>query len=281
MDRRVLQRGSPAVRSIAAASGTLPSTPPPSAPLVTLNGVTKQYANGTVALANVDLQVRHGEFVTLVGPSGCGKSTVLRIIAGLGGVTRGEITVDGRLPEQARKASHALGFVFQDPTLLPWKTVQGNVELLLKLRGVSAAERARVVADKIRLVGLEGFEHAYPRALSGGMRMRVSIARALASEPKLLLMDEPFGALDEITRQRLNVELLEVWRAAQCTVLFVTHSVFEAVFLSTRVVVMSSRPGRVTGELEIDAPYPRHSDFRTSPEFGALASRVFAALQDA
>jgi NitT/TauT family transport system ATP-binding protein len=249
--------------------------------LVQLRGLTKQYINGTVALRDVDLDVRQGEFVTLVGPSGCGKSTILRIIAGLGNATSGEVTVEGRPPELARKASDSMSFVFQDPTLLPWQTVQANVELLPKLRGVDRATRARIAAEKISLVGLDGFERVYPRELSGGMKMRVSIARALASEPKLLLMDEPFGALDEITRQRLNVELLRVWQAANCTVLFVTHNVFEAVFLSTRVVVMSQRPGRVVGEFPIGTAYPRPEAFRTSPEFIRLAAGVSAALQQA
>jgi NitT/TauT family transport system ATP-binding protein len=249
--------------------------------LVDIRRVNKRYANGTVALQNVDLTVHPGEFVTLVGPSGCGKSTILRIIAGLGDVTSGEVTVDGQPPQQARAGSHEMSFVFQDPTLLPWQTAQGNAELPLKLRRVPAAERARVVDEKLRLVGLNGFANVYPRELSGGMKMRVSIARALSLEPKLLLMDEPFGALDEITRQRLNVDLLDMWQSAGCTVLFVTHSTFEAVYLSTRIVVMSSRPGRIVEEFVVDEPYPRPPEFRTSAKFVDLAARVFASLRDA
>jgi NitT/TauT family transport system ATP-binding protein len=250
-------------------------------PLIELRRVSKRYANGTVALTDVSLDVMPGEFVTLVGPSGCGKSTILRIVAGLGSVTSGQVTVDGMAPERARAGSHEMGFVFQDPTLLPWLTAKANVELPLKIRGVPRAERSRIADEKLTLVGLDGFGKVYPRELSGGMKMRVSIARALSQEPKLLLMDEPFGALDEITRQRLNDDLLDMWRAAGCTVVFVTHSVFESVFLSTRIVVMSSRPGRIVDEVTVDEPYPRPPEFRTSARFGELAARVFATLRSA
>jgi NitT/TauT family transport system ATP-binding protein len=265
-------------------AATRPDTPdhrPAAQPLIDLRRVNKRYANGTVALSDISLRVMPGEFVTLVGPSGCGKSTVLRIIAGLGAVTSGQVAVDGQPPARARAGSHEMSFVFQEPTLLPWQTVQGNAELPMKLRGVSKDERARVVSEKLKLVGLDSFAKVYPRELSGGMKMRVSIARALTLEPKVLLMDEPFGALDEITRQRLNDELLELWRVAGCTVLFVTHNVFEAVFLSTRVLVMSSRPGRIVEELVVDEPYPRPPEFRTSPRFTALAARLFASLRQA
>ena len=251
-----------------------------SAPLIDLRGVSKRYANGTLALLNVDLGVRPGELVTLVGPSGCGKSTILRIVAGLGDVTAGQVMVDGMPPARARASSHEMSFVFQDATLLPWLTVQANVELPLKIRGVPGRERAAAASEKLKLVGLDGFAKVYPRELSGGMKMRVSIARALASEPKVLLMDEPFGALDEITRQKLNDDLLEMWQAAGCTILFVTHNVFEAVFLSTRVVVMANHPGRIVGELAVDEPYPRPPEFRTSARFGELAAKVFGRLRD-
>ena len=264
-----------------AASAPAPAADAAGQPLIDVRRVNKRYANGTVALADVSLQVMPGEFVTLVGPSGCGKSTILRIVAGLGDVTSGRVTVDGQPPAQARAGSNEMSFVFQDATLLPWQTVQGNVELPLKLRGVPKADRVGVVAEKLKLVGLDGFAKVYPRELSGGMKMRVSIARALALEPKVLLMDEPFGALDEITRQRLNDELLDLWRVAGCTVLFVTHNVFEAVFLSTRVMVMSSRPGRIVEEIAVDEPYPRPPEFRTSPRFTELAARLFASLRHA
>jgi NitT/TauT family transport system ATP-binding protein len=254
---------------------------PVAKPLIDIRGVNKRYANGTVALRNISMSVHPGEFVTLVGPSGCGKSTILRIVAGLGDVTSGEVLVDDRAPAEARADSHEMSFVFQDPTLLPWQTVQANTELPLRIRGVPAAERSRIAREKLDLVGLTGFERVYPRELSGGMKMRVSIARALSLEPKLLLLDEPFGALDEITRQRLNVDLLDMWQAARCTVVFVTHSVFEAVYLSTRILVMSNRPGRIVAEVPIDEPYPRPPEFRTSARFGELAARVFALLRDA
>jgi NitT/TauT family transport system ATP-binding protein len=249
-------------------------------PLIELRDVTKRYANGTLALLNVGLSVQPGELVTLVGPSGCGKSTILRIVTGLGDVTAGQVVVDGMPPDKARASSHEMSFVFQDATLLPWLTVQANVELPLKIRGVPSKERAAAAAEKLKLVGLDGFARVYPRELSGGMKMRVSIARALASEPKILLMDEPFGALDEITRQKLNDDLLQMWQAAGCTIVFVTHNVFEAVFLSTRVVVMGNRPGRIVGELPIPEPYPRPPEFRTSARFGEYAAGVFGRLRD-
>ncbi|HEY8491872.1 MAG TPA: ABC transporter ATP-binding protein [Dehalococcoidia bacterium] len=250
-------------------------------PVVDVRNVGKVYQNGTLALSDVTLQLHAGEFVTLLGPSGCGKSTVLRIVAGLGKPSSGSVAVDGQEPEAARRRGHEMAFVFQDPTLLPWLTVRKNTELPLKLRGVGRKERERLASSAIRLVGLTGFEQAYPRELSGGMKMRVSIARALAQEPKVLLMDEPFGALDEITRQRLNEDLLDMWQAAQWTVLFVTHNVFEAAYLSTRIVVMSSRPGRIVADIPVDAPYPRPPEFRSSPGFGALVSAVVQFLRDA
>jgi NitT/TauT family transport system ATP-binding protein len=228
--------------------------------LVSLAGVSKAYANGTVALRNVSFQVRPGEFISLVGPSGCGKSTILRIVSGLGPISAGQVLVAGLPPERARRERQDMAFVFQDATLLPWRSVQKNVELPLQLRGVDRARRRQIALETLETVGLAEFAHAYPRALSGGMRMRVSIARALAAHPKLLLMDEPFGALDELTRSRLNV--------------------FEAVFLSTRILVMSPRPGRIIADLPVDLPHPREPGIRTSLEFNMMASKVLAALQE-
>jgi NitT/TauT family transport system ATP-binding protein len=242
--------------------------------------VSKAYANGTVALRSASFTVTPGEFVSLVGPSGCGKSTILRIVAGLGPISAGEVRVDGLPPERARRERGDLAFVFQDATLLPWRTVLGNVELPLQLRGVSARQRRAQALDTLETVGLAEFAREYPRQLSGGMKMRVSIARALAAKPSLLLMDEPFGALDELTRGRLNVELLRIVALAGWTVLFVTHNVFEAVFLSSRLLVMSPRPGRIVADMPIDLPYPRDPAIRTSLEFNMIASRVLATLQE-
>jgi NitT/TauT family transport system ATP-binding protein len=252
----------------------------PAQPLVSLEGVSKAYANGTIALRNANFTVMPGEFISLVGPSGCGKSTVLRIVAGLGPISAGEVRVAGLSPEQARRDRQDMAFVFQDATLLPWRTVVRNVELPLQMRGVSRADRRARVAKALETVGLTDFAREYPRQLSGGMKMRVSIARALVAQPKLMLMDEPFGALDEMTRARLNVELLRIVALAGWTVLFVTHNVFEAVFLSSRVLVMSPRPGRIVADLPIDLPYPREPGIRTSMEFNMVASRVLTALQE-
>jgi NitT/TauT family transport system ATP-binding protein len=242
--------------------------------------VSKAYANGTVALKNANFNVKQGEFISLVGPSGCGKSTVLRIVAGLGPISSGEVRIAGLAPEQARREHQDMAFVFQDATLLPWRTVIRNVELPLQMRGVPRSERRTRAMEALETVGLTDFAREYPRQLSGGMKMRVSIARALAARPHLMLMDEPFGALDEMTRGRLNVELLRIVALAGWTVLFVTHNVFEAVFLSTRVLVMSPRPGRIVADLPIDLPYPREPGIRTSLEFNMTASRVLAALQE-
>jgi len=250
-----------------------------SASLVALRGVDKRFPSGTQALRGFDLDVRDGEFVSLLGPSGCGKSTALRIIAGLSEPTAG--AVEWALPQAPADARSRIGFVFQEPTLMPWTSVFNNVLLPLKLKGGDAGTaRARVVAALDR-VGLKDFGRAYPRELSGGMRMRVSIARALVTEPPLLLMDEPFAALDEITRFKLNNDLLQVWQALRTTVVFVTHSVFESVYLSSRIVVMAARPGRVFTELAIDAPYPRDQNFRTSAEYAALCRRTSEALAQA
>jgi len=250
------------------------------APLVLLRNVSKAYANGTVALRGANLAVRPGEFISLVGPSGCGKSTILRIVAGLGPISAGEVHVAGLPPDRARRERQDMAFVFQDATLLPWRRVIRNVELPLQLRRVAKQTRRGLAMDALATVGLTEFAREYPRQLSGGMKMRVSIARALVAKPSLMLMDEPFGALDEITRGRLNVELLRIVALAGWTVIFVTHNVFEAVFLSSRVVVMSPRPGRIVADIPIDLPYPRDPALRTSLEFNLTANRVLAHLQE-
>ena len=249
----------------------------PLSPLVALRSVDKTFPNGTSALAGLDLEVRAGEFLSLLGPSGCGKSTALRIVAGLSEPTHG--TLDWGKTQT--RAAGRIGFVFQEPTLMPWASVFDNVALPLKLERRPAAETARLASAALDRVALSKFAQNYPRELSGGMRMRVSIARALVTEPALLLMDEPFAALDEITRFKLNNDLLEVWQALRTTIVFVTHSVFESVYLSSRIVVMAARPGRVFAELAVDAPYPRSADFRTSPEYAALCRRASEMLAQA
>jgi NitT/TauT family transport system ATP-binding protein len=252
------------------------------APLVALRGVGKAFPSGTVALAGLDLDVREGEFLSLLGPSGCGKSTALRIIAGLTEPTQGAVEWTAAAKTSNKTANeNRLGFVFQEPTLMPWANVANNVLLPLKLKGVAADVAAKRVEAALDRVGLQKFAKAYPRELSGGMRMRVSIARALVTEPALLLMDEPFAALDEITRFKLNNDLLQVWQALRTTIVFVTHSVFESVYLSSRIVVMAARPGRVFTEVAIDAPYPRDQNFRTSAEYAALTRRTSEALAQA
>lgn len=252
-----------------------------SAPLIVLDQVQKVYANGTVALADISFSVYEGQFVSLVGPSGCGKSTLLRIVAGLGPVSAGEVQVEGLPPKQARRERADTAFVFQDATLMPWRNVLGNVELPLELRGVEKRERRAAAMQALQTVGLAEVARAYPRELSGGMRMRVSLARALAAHPRILLMDEPFGALDEITRQRLNAELLRICALAGWTVLFVTHNVFEAVYLSSRILVMSRRPGRIVAEVPVDLPYPRVPEVRSTPEYSRLVGQVVKLLEEA
>ena len=242
-------------------------------PFVSLRDVSKTFANGTPALANLDLEVRPGEIVVLLGPSGCGKSTALRLIAGLMRPSRGRI-------ERGRGADE-LGFVFQEPTLMPWANVRANVALPLRLNRVPRPEAEPRVAEALELVGLSGFAESYPRELSGGMRMRVSIARALVTRPRLLLMDEPFAALDEITRFRLNDDLLRLRASGGLTVVFVTHSVFESVYLSSRVLVVTARPGRIAAEIPIPVAYPRDEDFRTSPDYNAYCRRASQALRAA
>jgi NitT/TauT family transport system ATP-binding protein len=242
---------------------------------VSLRGVTKVYDNGVMALGPLDLDVRKGEFVSLLGPSGCGKSTALRLIAGLNAPTSGSVRVSRRADRSL--PGHSIGFVFQDPTLMPWTSVRENVRLPLKLSHAPAAEANARVGDALIQAGLAEFAEAYPRELSGGMKMRVSLARALVTDPDILLMDEPFAALDEITRFRLNNDLLSLWRNLRKTVIFVTHSVFESVYLSQRVVVMTPRPGRLGAEIRIDAP-ERGEDFRTSAEYAAYCREVSHAL---
>jgi NitT/TauT family transport system ATP-binding protein len=238
-------------------------------PVLAFENVSKQFPDGTVALAGVDLKVASGEFVSVVGPSGCGKSTLLRIASGLTAASEGAVLVD----------TDKIGFVFQDPTLLPWRTVQANVELLAELGGLPRQERRRRANEAIELVGLSEFAGHRPRSLSGGMRMRVSLARSLTLRPELFLFDEPFGALDEITRERLNDELLALFLTQRFTALFVTHSVSEAVFVSTRVVVMSGRPGQVVGDFPVPFEYPRPPRLRFEEEFAHLAGKVSACLR--
>jgi NitT/TauT family transport system ATP-binding protein len=241
------------------------------APIVSLNAVGKTYANGVAALDGFSLDVAAGEFVSLLGPSGCGKSTALRIVAGLSEASRGTVAV---APEERGR----IGVVFQEPTLMPWADVATNVRLPLKLMG---APDDGSLAAAIEQVGLTPFSQAYPRELSGGMKMRAAIARALVTEPELLLMDEPFAALDEITRFKLNNDLLALWQTLRRTVIFVTHSVFESVYLSQRIVVMTPRPGRVAADIAIDAPYPRDERFRTSADYAGYCRIVSEALAKA
>ncbi|MBW4652952.1 MAG: ABC transporter ATP-binding protein [Kaiparowitsia implicata GSE-PSE-MK54-09C] len=239
-----------------------------------LSNVSKVYSNGTVALQDLNLAVNDGQFVSLLGPSGCGKSTVLRIVAGLGHMSSGQLS-------WSHQANRRMAFVFQEAALMPWATVQNNVRLPLKLSGMGKAASNAAVAEALEMVDLTGFESSYPRELSGGMKMRVSIARALVTKPEVLLMDEPFGALDEMTRSKLNSDLLNLWQQKQWTVVFVTHNIYEAVYLSNRVIVMAARPGRVVADVPIDAPYPRTEDFRTSAMFNHYCRDISARLSQA
>jgi NitT/TauT family transport system ATP-binding protein len=241
---------------------------------VSLRGITKVYDTGVAALGPLDLDVPRGEFVSLLGPSGCGKSTALRLIAGLAVPTSGSVGVTNR----TGAARNSIGFVFQEPTLMPWTSVRENVRLPLKLTHAPPAEANARVEAALTQVGLAEFAGAYPRELSGGMKMRVSLARALVTDPDILLMDEPFAALDEITRFRLNNDLLALWRNLRKTVIFVTHSVFESVYLSQRVIVMTSRPGKIRAEFRIDAPEPRDEEFRTSADYAGYCRMVSNAL---
>jgi len=241
--------------------------------------LTFQTSDGPVyALTDVDLQVRHGDFVSFIGPSGCGKTTLLRVIADLEQPTGGNITVNGVTPNQAR-LDRGYGYVFQAAALYPWRNIEKNVTLPLEIMGVSAAERKDRARQYLELVNLSGFEKKFPWQLSGGMQQRASIARALCFDPELLLMDEPFGALDEIVRDHLNEQLLQLWGKTENTVVFVTHSILEAVFLSTRIVVMSPRPGRIIDVIESNFPRDRTLDIRESPEFLKVAHRVREGLR--
>ena len=253
----------------------------PARPLLRLAGISKTFANGVTAIAGVDLTIRPGEFVSLLGPSGCGKSTMLKLIAGLAAPSSGTIDWPQSAYDALGTPEPALGFVFQEPTLLPWRTVADNVHLPLMLAGTGKRDAKERVENVLELVGLSAFADSYPRQLSGGMKMRVSIARALVTRPKILLMDEPFAALDEITRIKLNDDLLELFARQGLTVIFVTHSVYESVYLSSRIIVMTPRPGRVFRELLIAAPYPRDERFRTSAEYAGWCRMASDALADA
>ena len=267
-----------------------PPSTPPSAPLITLHQVGKRFDGGLQALAGVSLVVAVGEFVALLGPSGCGKSTVLRLAAGLDAPSAGTVTAPAVQASASRVVSHSVShtishtisnstaFVFQEPTLMPWASVFDNVWLPLRLQGQSRATASATVRQVLASVGLADFDTAYPAQLSGGMKMRAAIARALVTQPQVLLMDEPFAALDDITRQRLNTDLLQWWQGKGMAALFVTHSVAEAVFLSQRVLVMAARPGRVVAEVAIDHPYPRHADFRHSAQFAQACRTLGDAL---
>jgi NitT/TauT family transport system ATP-binding protein len=245
--------------------------------VVDISGVSKEFKGGTVALQDIDLQIEQGEFVSLIGPSGCGKSTLLRIIGDLIEPSSGTVAVNGKPAPQARR-DHDYGIVFQDAVLYNWRTVAKNVALPLELAGWDRERRTKRVEEMLDLVELRGFGDHHPWQLSGGMQQRVSIARALSFDPALLLMDEPFGALDEMTRERLNAELLQIWAASGSTVVFVTHSIAEAVFLSTRIVVMSARPGRISKVIPVDLPQPRTAAIREEPRFFELATDVREAL---
>ena len=249
--------------------------------LLELRGVEKRYDNGTLALEKVDLAVGKHEFVSLLGPSGCGKSTALKMIAGLSPVTSGSISWANANEKDESNHAKDISFVFQESTLMPWTKVFDNVWLPLRLKGISreaAKPQINAVLDK---VGLAQFAQVYPRELSGGMKMRVSIARAMVTEPRLLLMDEPFAALDEMTRFKLNNDTLALWQAQQFTTIFVTHSVYESVYLSNRIIVMAARPGRIIADIAVDEPYPRADAFRNTPRYAELCVKVSQALQKA
>mgnify|MGYP002628322398 CR=1 FL=1 len=245
--------------------------------MIELNQVTKRFDSGLLALGGVSMCVARGEFVTLLGPSGCGKSTVLKLVAGLATPSEGAVTS----PAQTDQTGRSTAYVFQEPTLLPWANVFDNVWLPLRLQGQSRPEAQAVIARVLEQVGLGEFQQSYPAQLSGGMKMRVSIARALVSQPQVLLMDEPFAALDDITRQRLNVDLLTWWYGQSMSAMFVTHNVAEAVFLSQRVLVMGARPGKVVAEVHIEQPYPRDVSFRQTPTFIHHCQALTKALDEA
>jgi NitT/TauT family transport system ATP-binding protein len=246
-------------------------------PEIEITGVKKQYGNSSLVLESIDLAVAKQEFISIIGPSGCGKSTILKLIAGLTFPTSGTIRVDGMTPLSARET---ISFVFQEATLLPWRTVKQNIGLGLELEHVPNERREKEIAALLDLVGLKNVARSYPRELSGGMKMRVSIARALATNPRLMLLDEPFAALDEMSRDRLNEEILRLRAEQKWTAVFVTHSVSEAVFLSDRIVVLAPNPGRIHAEFRVELPSPRTSAIRNSPEFDALAARVSHTLRE-
>ncbi|CAB4685173.1 unannotated protein [freshwater metagenome] len=247
------------------------NTAPSSNALLSFNNVSMTFDEGTKALDNVSFSINAGEFVTVVGPSGCGKSTLLRIASNLEANTGGTCSID----------RDSIGYVFQDATLMPWRTVARNVELIAELHKLGKAERQQLASDAIDLVGLRGFEDKYPRQLSGGMRMRASLARSLVMKPKVFLFDEPFGALDEITRERLNDELLRLFQHEGFAGLFITHSITEAVYMSTKVLVMSARPGKIIASFDVPFAYPRTHDLRYEPEFGELCGQISHALRGA
>lgn len=250
-------------------------------PAIVADGVGLTYPGGVTALRDVTLSVRRGEFVSIVGPSGCGKSTLLKAIAGLQKITSGSLKVStGNGPGAADRRAGVLSFVFQGPTLLPWRSVRGNVALPMELRGTRPSEYRSRVDDLLKLVGLSDFAERFPMELSGGMQMRVSLARALITDPSILLLDEPFGALDDLTRQKLNDDLRRIWLQSRWTGVFVTHNVQEAVFLSTRVLVMSPRPGTVVADLEVDLPEKRTPELRVDMRFGELVRRVRSELRE-
>ncbi|SFL46234.1 ABC transporter ATP-binding protein [Salibacterium qingdaonense] len=247
---------------------------------IAFSQLSKVFQNGTAALDRLNLTIEEGEFITFLGPSGCGKSTALRMAAGLEEPSTGAVNVFGRSPKDTIENTNDIAFVFQEPNLLPWRKVLDNVILPLELRGISKKEAREEGLRVLDMVGLKKYAKVFPRELSGGMKMRVSIARALAAKPKLLLMDEPFAALDEMTRQRLQLELLEIWEKEKTTILFVTHNVFEAVYLSTTIAVMSAGPGRLSSVIQVDLPRPRQSISRTDELFSAYVKKASDQLED-
>ncbi|MED1607576.1 ABC transporter ATP-binding protein [Cytobacillus kochii] len=244
--------------------------------VVSFQHVDKVYQSGTVALSQFDLSIADGEFISFLGPSGCGKSTALRMVAGLGEATNGRVKVFNQSPKDVIKHSNDIAYVFQEANLLPWRTVLDNVLLPLEIRGINKEKRKECAVEVLEMVGLKDYLHAYPRQLSGGMKMRVSIARALAAKPKLLLMDEPFAALDEMTRQTLQMDLLQIWQKEKATILFVTHNVYEAVYLSSKIAVMSARPGRLATMIDVNLPYPRN---RVNNQFNAYVDKAAKSLE--
>ncbi len=265
-----------ALTAIAPSEGRVSQTQ--SSPLISLKRVSKRFPNGTLALQDMSLEIGNHDFISFLGPSGCGKSTALRLVAGLTRISGGELQWHPDTAPRAKATDRALSFVFQEPTLMPWATVFDNVYLPLRLAGVVREAADPTVKDALERVGLSRFTGVYPRELSGGMKMRVSIARALVTHPRLLLMDEPFAALDEMTRTKLNNDLLAIWKENRFAVVFVTHSVFESVYLSNRIVVMAPRPGRVIDEIRIDEPYPRSDGFGISARYSEHCAAVSAAL---